>query len=97
MSVAPGLSVAVVLAYTSVSGACSAAKNSTWPCYWIHGRMWEGNGTPSTRIWRAGTHRLLGVVNPGPGGAEEDVGQPDSLPNSPEAAERERETSDCLG
>ena len=34
------------------------------PCSWVHGRMTAGNGTPSTRIWPVGTHRMLGVVDP---------------------------------
>jgi hypothetical protein len=40
-------------------------KSESWPCSWVHGRMTAGNGTPSTRIWPVGTHRMLGVVNPG--------------------------------
>jgi hypothetical protein len=40
-------------------------KEASWPCYWVQGRMTAGNGTPSTRIWPVGTHRMLGVVNPG--------------------------------
>lgn len=48
----------------SVSLASAAmAKTRIWPCYWAHGRMSSGNGTPSTRIWPVGTHRKLGVVN----------------------------------
>lgn len=27
----------------------------------VHGRMQAGNGTPSVRIWRVGTKRMLGV------------------------------------
>ena len=69
----------VALAFASFSAAPSEAK-AKWPCYWVHGRMREGNGTPATRIWPGGTHRLLGVVNQGvPGG---DVGVPDTLPRS---------------
>ena len=49
------------------------AKSATWPCYWVHGRMTAGNGTPSTRIWPVGTHRMLGVVYPGH--SDVDVGQ----------------------
>ena len=54
------------------------AKSETWPCNWVHGRMTAGNGTLSTRIWLVGTHRMLGVVNPGH--PDFDVGQmPDSV------------------
>jgi hypothetical protein len=54
------------------SGAAQA-KGRAWPCAWVHGRMADGNGTPSVRIWPSGTHRLLGVIDPGgpePGEAE---------------------------
>lgn len=41
------------------------AKTGTrvWPCYWVKGRMTVGSGTPATRIWPVGTHRILGVVS----------------------------------
>jgi hypothetical protein len=31
------------------------------PCYKIRGRLSYYNGTPSTRIWIVGTHRMLGI------------------------------------
>jgi hypothetical protein len=45
------------------ANATLAAKSPVWACYWVHGRLTAGNGTPSTRIWPSGTRRLLGVVN----------------------------------
>lgn len=53
-------------------------KTRTWPCYWTHGRIVAGNGTPSVRIWPSGTRRLLGVVNPSD--PRTDDGELDSLP-----------------
>jgi hypothetical protein len=32
------------------------------PCFKLHGRLSVGNGTPSMRIWRIGTKRILGVL-----------------------------------
>jgi len=32
-------------------------------CYWTHGRLAVANGNPSFRIWKIGTHRMLGVFN----------------------------------
>ena len=32
-------------------------------CYWTHGRLVVGNGNPSYRLWRIGTHRLLGIYS----------------------------------
>ena len=34
------------------------------PCEIVHGRLFVANGTPSIRIWKVGTHRILGVVSP---------------------------------
>jgi len=33
-------------------------------CFKIHGRVFSSNGTPSLRIWRVGTDRILGVFDP---------------------------------
>jgi hypothetical protein len=30
----------------------------------VHGRLSNSNGTPAVRLWKAGTHRLLGVIDP---------------------------------
>jgi hypothetical protein len=30
-------------------------------CYWTHGRLQWGNGTPSWRLWKIGTNRILGI------------------------------------
>ena len=80
MRVAPVLMLGVSFACASFSSGPGEAKPSTWPCYWVHGRMREGNGTPATRIWPIGTRRLLGVANSRR--PEEDVGVPDTLPES---------------
>ena len=32
-------------------------------CYWIHGRLTYGNGTPPLRIWKIGSDRILGVFS----------------------------------
>ena len=32
-------------------------------CYWTHGRLIAGNGTPSFRLWKVGTHRVLGIYS----------------------------------
>jgi hypothetical protein len=29
----------------------------------IHGRLWAGNGTPSTRLWQIGTHHVYGIYS----------------------------------
>ncbi len=32
-------------------------------CYWTHGRLQYGNGTPALRLWKTGTNRLLGIYS----------------------------------
>jgi hypothetical protein len=32
-------------------------------CYWIRGRLREGNGNPSYRLWKIGTHHILGIYS----------------------------------
>jgi len=41
---------------------CKTPENASL-CYWTHGRLSIYNGNPSFRIWKTGTHRLLGVFN----------------------------------
>ena len=40
-------------------------------CYWAHGRLSYYNGNPSVRLWKIGTHRILGIVS-GPGAWKRD-------------------------
>jgi len=32
-------------------------------CYWTHGRLQFVNGTPTLRLWKIGTHRILGIYS----------------------------------
>jgi len=32
-------------------------------CYWTHGRLIYGNGTPALRLWKTGTNRLMGIFS----------------------------------
>lgn len=32
-------------------------------CYWTHGRLQFGNGTPALRLWKIGTHRIMGIYS----------------------------------
>ena len=32
-------------------------------CYWTHGRLLGAEGTPSTRLWKIGTKRILGIYS----------------------------------
>jgi hypothetical protein len=45
--------------------ACKTPENAK-SCYWTHGRFSLYNGNPTFRLWKIGTHRLLGIYS-GPG------------------------------
>jgi hypothetical protein len=32
-------------------------------CYWTHGRLTFCCGTPAVRVWKIGTHRVLGIYS----------------------------------
>jgi hypothetical protein len=44
------------------SPSCKSPRNAK-SCYWVHGRLTYGNGTPAVRLWKVGTHRLLGIYS----------------------------------
>lgn len=44
-------------------GACKTDPDIIGACFTVHGRLSIWNGTPSLRIWRIGTKRILGVHN----------------------------------
>ena len=43
-------------------GECLTNPGVVAPCFSFHGRMSLANGSPSLRIWRIGTKRILGVL-----------------------------------
>ena len=42
--------------------SCKTTGNAA-SCQWIHGRLQFYNGTPSFRLWKIGTRRLLGIYS----------------------------------
>lgn len=61
--------VALVLAEGNTKGhtykrkiPCKTPANAS-SCYWAHGRLGFGNGTPAYRLWKIGTDRLLGIYS----------------------------------
>lgn len=62
--------------------ACKTPENARL-CYWTHGRLRFGNGTPALRLWKIGTKRVLGIFS-GPGSEKLDEGDnehPELPPN----------------
>ena len=63
--------LAIPIVVLSISGAaladsrqeCRQSPKLVAPCYSVRGRFYAANGTPSLRIWRIGTSRILGVVD----------------------------------
>jgi hypothetical protein len=41
---------------------CKTPDNAT-SCCWTHGRFGLHNGNPAFRLWRIGTHRILGIYS----------------------------------
>lgn len=41
---------------------CKTPANAA-SCYWTHGRLAFYNGNPAFRLWKIGTHRLLGIYS----------------------------------
>jgi hypothetical protein len=62
--------ILVMLAMSGVDGSaagkrripCKTPENAS-TCYWTHGRLSINNGTPSFRLWKIGTHRILAVYS----------------------------------
>jgi hypothetical protein len=54
-------------------------------CYWTHGRLSFGNGTPAFRLWKIGTHRLLGIYS---GPSVDRYGLDNENPEFPASIER---------
>ena len=42
--------------------SCKTPANAN-QCYWTHGRLRYGNGTPALRLWKIGTTRILGIYS----------------------------------
>jgi hypothetical protein len=41
---------------------CKTTENAS-SCYWTHGRIAIGAGTPAYRLWKVGTKRMLGIYS----------------------------------
>jgi len=41
---------------------CKTPENAP-SCYWVRGRLSYYNGTPAFRLWKVGSHRLLGIYS----------------------------------
>ena len=71
------------------SGAQYQTKDRTIPCktetvapacYWTHGRLAFGNGTPALRLWKIGSKRILGIYS-GPSTYDPQSDDPDNDDN----------------
>jgi hypothetical protein len=64
------IAISMLLVYAPSSGKqsyersipCKTPANAA-SCYWTHGRLQYGNGTPALRLWKIGTTRLLGIYS----------------------------------
>jgi len=51
---------------------CKTPANAA-TCYWTHGRLSLYNGTPAFRLWKIGTHRVLGIYSGPPSERRHDL------------------------
>jgi hypothetical protein len=94
--VALSLNVLIATVYAlSVSGASMAVPARKIPCktpeiaaecYWTRGRLANYNGTPTLRMWKVGTKRIL-AIHSGPGYKRGDDKENEN-PEIPENVER---------
>lgn len=49
---------------TPRTNSCSTRSDLVGKCFMVHGRLSVYSGTPSVRLWRMGSKRLLGVFDP---------------------------------
>src|ERR1700743_1682792 len=59
-------------------------------CTRIHGRLWQGNGTPSVRLWQIGTHHIFGIYTNQYGFIHDAQTTHNEAPTLPRNIERER-------
>lgn len=65
------VAASLLLAWASATGEAKDSRRTIQcktptiaaSCYWTHGRLAVANGNPSYRLWRIGTHRLLGIYS----------------------------------
>lgn len=41
---------------------CKTPENAR-SCTQVHGKLWAGDGTPSTRLWAIGSHQIFGIYS----------------------------------
>lgn len=47
-----------------IAQSCRARSDLVGKCFTVYGRLSVYNGTPSIRLWRIGSKRMLGVLDP---------------------------------
>jgi hypothetical protein len=48
----------------SAANRCRQSPKLVGACFVVHGRLFVSDGTPDLRMWKIGTHRILGIVDP---------------------------------
>lgn len=59
-----------------MKAGCKSNPQLVAACFTVHGRLSAYNGTPALRIWKIGTHRLLGILKD-----EDPLAIPESIRN----------------
>ncbi len=56
--------VLVPLATLAQDASCQLSARRVGACFTVHGRLYFAVTSPEIRIWRGGTHRVLGILAP---------------------------------
>jgi hypothetical protein len=56
--------VLLPLATLAQDANCRLSARRVGACFTVHGRLYFAVTSPEIRIWRAGTHRVLGILAP---------------------------------
>lgn len=56
--------VLVTVACLAQDAACRLSARRVGECYTVHGRLYFVPESPEIRLWRIGTHRVLGILAP---------------------------------
>lgn len=71
--IVPALAISGLLASVALAqdATCRLSARRVGECFTVHGRLSFAMASPEIRLWRIGTHRVLGIL--GPDGSDQHV------------------------
>jgi hypothetical protein len=59
-----GCALLLAVAASAQEASCRLSARRVGACFTVHGRLYFSVTSPEIRIWRVGTHRVLGILAP---------------------------------